>query len=306
VPALIATHDVKFSLYTTPDSLESLKSAAVNALRAAGPAAESLLGQFEIEQLDVDPTDTFDETARQDIARLRRLLARRLQATCLLKEISACLKTDSVMVLCSADCFFGDGSVANVVEAACADRATVAVPYLRVDETQFRELLATERLPIANDRLASLAMLSLHDSARSTVRGGNRHLSYLFGIDIVPLSARLFGINYRTPSVLAARFDKSDLAYFMMSGDFREWDSGWTQKLIAERRFRFLGSTDLAFFVEPTPKTRGSVEMYLEQDDHVRGLIDVRDHCRHGLHNETMRNLIVSVRTDRDVVIQPY
>jgi hypothetical protein len=24
------------------------------------------------------------------------------------------------------------------------------------------------------------------------------------------------------------------------------------------------------------------------------------------LHNETMRNLIVSVRTDRDVVIQPY
>lgn len=306
VPALVAKYDVRFSLYTTPDSLDQLKAAIVTAMRSAGPAAEAMLGLFEIERIDENPDGLFDEATRQDPVRLRRLLNRRTQAKCLVREISTCLEMDAVMVPCGADCFYGDGSIANMVGAALAHNTSVSALCLRVDELEFKELMSVEPLPIANERLAAMAIQTLHEAARASVRGSRRQLSYLFGIDIVPLSPRQFAITYRTPSVLATRFNKSDLAYFMMMGDFREWDQGWTQKLISERRFQFLGSTDLALLVEPTPKTTGQVGKYLEMDDHLHGLVDVRDYQRRGLHNETMRNFVVGVRTDRDVAIRPY
>lgn len=304
VPALLVDHDVTFSLYTTPDSVTTLKSAVMAALRAAGPVAAALPPLFEIEPVEID--DQFNEQMRQNPALYLSAFNRRLQATCLLKEISACIKADAVMIWCTADCFFGDGSIANLVGTARAHGVSVAALYIRVEEERFRALLAAEIGPIANDRLARLALESLHEVWRSTVRGGSRHLTYLFGHDVVPLTPRLFAVSYRVPGVYAARFDKSDLAYFMSSGDLRDWDSTWPQKLISERRFLCLGSTDLALCAELTPATTAHPAKYHELDDRLRTLVDTRDYQRRGTHNEVMRNFVIALRTDRDVTIEPY
>ena len=56
----------------------------------------------------------------------------------------------------------------------------------------------------------------------------------------------------------------------MATGDLRDWDMTWPQKLISERRFLYLGSADLALCVELTPAETGSPARYHDLDDHVR------------------------------------
>lgn len=304
VLALAACHDVRFSLYTKPDSVPALKTAIIAAMRAAGPDSAALLPAFEIE-----PVTLPDENGMANLGDDRRQRAahnRRFQATCLIREIAACLESDAVMIWCTADSFFGDGSIANLVLAARAHGASVAALNLRVEEARFRALLACETLPVANDQLARIALESLHEAGRSTVRGGSRQLSYIFGQSILPLSARLFAVDYRTPSIFAARFERSDQAYFMSTGDLRDWDSTWPQKLISERRFLCLGSTDSALCAELTPAETASPARYHEMDDYLRPMVDPRDYLRRGAHNEAMRNIAIALRTDRDVTIAPY
>lgn len=306
VPALMAEHDVRFSLHTTAESLDSLQAAIRSAVYSAGSAAETVLEKFEYQQVRDVADGQFDETIRQNPVRLRKLLNRRIQLKCLTKEISACLESDAVMIPCDADCFFGDGSIANLAGASRVHNSSISALCLSVDDARFRELLAAETLPIANDRLSAMALRSLHEVSRAAVRGSSRDLTYLLGLDIVPLTPRLFAVSQGTPDVYAARFDKSDLAYFLMTGDYRDWDSNWPQKLISERRFRCLGSSDLSMCVNVMPSDVGQVAKHHEIDNHLRDFVNPRDYLRYGLSNETMRNFVFSVRTDRDVTVRPY
>lgn len=304
VPALSPSYDIRFSLYTKPESLTMLKAAIIDVMSKTDASNKRLLSAFEIEPVALP--DAPDQYTIETDDRIRATHNRRFQATCLLKEIAACIATDAVMIWCTADCFFGDNSIANLALVARNSRACISMLNLRVEETRFRTLLSNEkRWPIANDRLASLALESLHDGWRSTIVGGEREYGFLFGQWIQSLGSRLFGVNFRVPSVFAARFDLSDQAYFMLSGDLRDWDSTWPQKLISEQRFVCLGSTDVALCVELTPAATGSPTRYHDGDVHIRPLVNPRDYFRRGTHSEVMRNLVIAMRTDRDVTIHP-
>lgn len=303
VPALIRDHDVRIRLYTTAQSVDQLQRGLRAALRRRedGDALSRLFKIVTIE-VETDRNAALGHESSQPSIEFNR----KFQNASVFREIEASLADDSVTLVVTADGFVGNGSFRHAVCESLARDACVAAPYMRVDTERFRAALSRETWPIENDQLAAISLLSLLDIGRSLVRGGRRHLTYLLGADIVPISARLFSVSLGFPNVLAARFKPSDLAYFKLHNDFRNWDATWPQKLIAERRFVYVGSSDLAYHAELMDDSQARTDSYVGLDDHFAKLVDTREFMRYGLHNEVMRNLSICMRTDRDVVLQAF
>ena len=300
VPALMRDFDVRLCLYTTPDSMDTLQSSLAKRLyrHEYGKAIAPLVKIMAI-------TIESDRSVDKNVAQARILANRQLQNACLFREISASVGLKALTLLCPADVFTGNGSLINLANAARDSKVCIASPYLKVDGDRFRKLIAAEKWPIENDRLVTLSIQSLLDYQRGTVRGGSRHLAYLLGADMLQVSPRLFGAIFCFPSVVISRFTSADLGFFRLQDDFRQWDMTWPAKLIAERRFLFLGSSDFAFQVELRQDSQAGVDAYLKMDDQFRRDIDPRDLQRYALHNEAMRNLAVTLRADQDVNLAP-
>lgn len=303
VPALLRDHNVRLYLYTTKNSSGPLERNLAEALRRR-PDGTSMARLFKIMTIEVETGHGVQ--IHLDTDRQRLDFNRQFQNACLFKMIETAIEQDAVTIAIGADGFVGNGSLLNGVVESFERDICIAAPCLRVDLHRFRAALEVERWPIENDQLAAISLLSLLDIGRSMIRGGRRHLTYLLGTDIVPISPRLFSLSICFPSVFAARFRPSDIVYFKLHGDFRNWDATWPQKLIAERRFIFTGSSDMIFNVELMHDSPGGADSYMKLDDYFGKLVDASDFMRYGAHNEVMRNLAVTVRTDRDVFLQPF
>lgn len=306
VPLLLNDFDVRFRLYTTVDSVELLKKAirrAIRSLPLSRADADDVMKRFDIDAVRL--TGETEDLYRGNPKAYRQVRNRKLQGLSLTKEIRLCLEADAIMVQCTADFVFGNLSLTNLVRTSHERSASVAALILRVEETRFKELMAGQPWPIENDRLATFAIQSLHSSWRCTVPGGARNFALLFGNEIKAMSGRLFAVTYDPPTIFATRFNKTDLALFRTSTDLRVWDSLWPQKLISERRFVCLGSTDMALCAELTPADKGGPKRLESLYDEVADLIDRSGGLQFSKQSEQMRGVLVCLRTDQDVELKP-
>jgi hypothetical protein len=309
IPALLDRFDVKIRLYTMADSHVYLDKSIKHAIARLYPDQPALrnwaLSLFSIKARDI--VGKTADLARADPAAHESALSQKWQGFCLLEEIKACLADDAIMILSSAELLFGNHSLFNLVHTVDTHSASVAALCLRVDENALAGAMAGQAWPLENARLATLALESLHRSTARLIRGGRRDFSIFYGTEIVPLTPRLFSVTYGVPSVFATRFQRTDAALFRFYADLRPWDSAWTKKLIAERRFMCLGSSDLGFCVDITPASRGLHKHIPALYDEVAEFLTPGEHpSLHLSHQaDVMRNFSVCLRTDRDVTLVP-
>jgi hypothetical protein len=305
-PRLLGDFDVRFRLYTTTVSAELLRKSIRRAIRSLpfSPAdADDLMKRFHIDAVRL--SGETEDLYRGNPKAYGQVRNRKLQGLSLTKEIRICLDADAIMVQCTADFVFGNASLTNLVRTCHERSMSVAALILRVDEEQFKELMVGQSWPIENDRLATLVVETLHSSWRCMVPGGERNFGLLLGHEARALSSRLFAVTYTAPTVFATRFNKTDLALFRSSTDLRAWDGIWPQKLVAERRFVCLGSSDMALCAELTPRDKGEPKRLEALYDEIADLIDSSDGFQYGSQSELMRGVLVCLRTDRDVELKP-
>lgn len=306
VPLLLNDFDVRFRLYTTFESLELARSAIRRTIKSMFPQESEALDLFKrFRVFGVGLTGGTEDRYHGNPEVFYQVRNRKLQGLSLTKEISACLDAGAIMVFTMADLIFGDRSLANLVRTSHEKSASVAALVLRVEEASFKQSMAGQPWPIENDRLATFAIQSLHSSWRCTVPGGVRAFTHLLGHEIRAMSSRLFAVKYVVPTVFATRFNKTDLAVFLNAKDLRAWDGIWPQKLVAERRFVCLGSTDMAFCVELTPADRGGPVRMESRYDEVADLIEASDGLLYTGQSELMRGVLICLRTDQDVELKP-
>lgn len=309
IPALVERFDVTIQLYTMADShaylSKSVRQAAARLYPGDSARRDWALRLFRIKARDVAGKTA--DLARADPAVHGKALNRKWQGLCLLEEIKACLANDATMIPAGAELLFGNTTLFNLALVAQEHSASVAALVLRVDEARFATTLAGQTWPIENERLATLALESLHSSSAELIHGGKRDFSIFAGSEIIPLTPRLFSVTYGAPSICAARFRRADAAMFRYYADLRPWDPIWTQKLIAERRFMCLGSSDLGFCAELTPAENGERVHKPALYDEVAEFLapDERPNLHLSHQASVMRNFSICLRTDRDVTLVP-
>jgi hypothetical protein len=181
-------------------------------------------------KVHVRPEDkVFAGAVKENPNLYHNLHQRSWQGAALRAEIAVCLREDAIMMLVTADTFFGNGSIGMLIDTCVEQSACVMGLQIRVRRDPFLTLLAAEILPIANDRLVSMCLESVHEAWRTSMSGAKPNLAFLHGHSIAQRNDRLFAVRHRLPNVFAARFVPSDLAYFTLRGDFREWDGTWPQ-----------------------------------------------------------------------------
>lgn len=309
IPALLDRFEVTIRLYTMSDSHVYLDRSIKKWVARQYPDQPAMRDRA-LSMLKVKARDVVGKTAdlaRADMATHGNALRRKWQGFCLLEEIKACLAEDAIMIQSTADFVFGDSTLFNLAHTAHEHSASVAALILRVDEGKFVSALTGQSWPIDNARLATLALESLHSSSAELVRGGTRNFAIFAGNEIIPLTPRLFSVTYGVPTVFATRFRPTDAALFRFYADLRPWDAVWTQKLIAERRFMCLGSSDLGFCAELTPTEKGARMHKAALYDEVSEFLTPGEHpSLHLPHQaDVMRNFGICLRTDRDVTLVP-
>ena len=224
------------------------------------------------------------------------------QNECLLNEMRECIKIGAHLTLCGAGAVYGNGSLFNLAVMAHETECAAACIYLRTAEGPFR--LAMSDCPIVNDviendLLAAIAIETLHPVSRSDF-GAETSRCHMWGHALKQLSPRLFAVRFQIPSVFCVRPTLGDVAYFNLKGDFRVWDSGWTDYLIARRRFAFLASSDLAFIAECTRDGKANMEHHAAADALLGPMIDRREYQG----SDRNRTAIGQIRTIRDVTFR--
>lgn len=276
LPALVAAgHEVQINLYS--DETGNQLAAELDALEGIGcqihPVFLSLKEKEEGQTYDV-------------------------LFTSLNHAVSACVVEDAALLFCPPDTFFGNGSLGHAASCVPQPGDCLAVPHLRVETKPFLALLDTQPAdaPVSNPVLARISMESLHDVWRRSTLGAADPISFAAGISLAPVAPDLFIVEHRLPTVYLARPRAGDLAFFQANRWARGtlWDHEWPGKLVAERRLRVAGSSDIFCAAELTaPETMPS-------DTPPAGAGGpFGEYMRYGLHNEMGRSFFYALRTDR-------
>lgn len=199
-----------------------------------------------------------------------------------IEELERCVKADAGIVIVNPDCFWGDGSLGNLLAIAGEQNVAVAAAHPRVDRDKFLgELESIENLfRIANYGLVGMAMRSLHrswedartenlpdggvlDNASDKRSGvGSQANSYFTGIGIRSIGNGIHIVHHLQPTVWYARPTARDYAYFAARPTARGvWDHFWPEILAQEQRIRTVASSDAVFIAELTDAKTHNTEL---------------------------------------------
>lgn len=167
-------------------------------------------------------------------------------------EIEKCLRLDATMIMATPDMFWGDGSLGNLLAIGEGRKVCVGAAHPRVNRDEF-----LNNLPdgvIANDQLVTLAMQNLHRTWIDADVSLERTNTWVSGITIRRLSDKLHAVQHLLPNIYLARFNESDLKFFVAHEKRGLWDHHWPGLLVAQQRQRLIGSSDAFFAVELTAR----------------------------------------------------
>ncbi len=202
-------------------------------------------------------------------------------------QMERSVESKDKVLLAPPDTIFGDGTVANLLEAGKDNESVVVVPHARVLPSILTEM-DSFYLPVDNAPLVSLAWRHLHDAWVHAERGHANQSSYVGGVEWWRVGNIIQG-THRLPSPYLIQFTKEDLLYFRSAISFGHFDHMWPGDILIPRgRQRYLGSSDAAFIVEIT-----------EADKNVPPIIEGQPESgfwRDHLHNRSNGQIIFTLR----------
>lgn len=181
------------------------------------------------------------------------------QVKVFLDEMGRCVRDDAAMILLNPDCFWGDGSLTNMIRIAGEQPVCIAVPHPRVDAKKFQDewdyrLVNWGRdIEPDNSGLVSMAMQTLHSSWKDADTAKGEANSFLTGIGMREISRGIYAVHHLLPTVFYARPSARDYGFFKQNAGIPGlWDHHWPQVLVEDSRLRVVGSSDAVFLVELT------------------------------------------------------
>ncbi len=176
-----------------------------------------------------------------------------------IEEIGRCVREDAALIIVNPDCFWGDGSLANLLNIAGEQNICIASPHVRVDSEAFQAELPDGE--IDNPALVSLAMKTLHQSWKDADVSKEKANSFLTGIGIRSTGA-LHYVSHLQPTVFYARLNARDYGFFAERPQARGlWDHAWPEILTQEGRQRTVANSDAVFIAELTEPDTHTTEL---------------------------------------------
>ena len=230
--------DVSLNVYTLAKDAAELRTALNNALQNAAPLGDAFA--VNVGPIDLDPSDS---------ASLKRIA--------FLTECRLAVEEGSPIHVTGADCVYGNGSIRNICVYGRKPGIAIAVLYARVKQDPFLRLLseyrrAFPREPLPNAKLVDMALRTPIDAIAHSYVDVDRNASLRSGTAFRQISDDIHASVYHLPGPVMFWPNESDIAFIDQScgGVVESIDHLWPAKLVAERRWRIMASTDLFFYVE--------------------------------------------------------
>lgn len=160
-----------------------------------------------------------------------------------------CLVKKAKVLFLNPDCFISNKGLKNLVAYKARNNMCLAALHIRVDREVFLSKLGTTDGDISSSRLVSMGMDCLHPCWGQSFIDEDKNNSYTTGSAIEKIEDNMWAVTFRIPNVFLADFVPSDREILKK---FSFWDHRWPSKLIAENRYKFVGSSDFFFAVELT------------------------------------------------------
>ena len=220
VPYLIARgYEFKYIIYTTDIANKVRVTEAIEPYRMDGI-------EYEIK---IDP-DAVKNTMMQTL-------------------LEDCLLEDCRVLFLNPDCFLSDKALAHLVAYKSNNNMCLAALHVRVDKDMFLSKLKATKGDISSSSLVSMGMSCLHPCWGQSFIDVDENNSYTTGSAIEKIEDNLWTVTFRIPNVFLAHFIPSDREVLKK---FSFYDHRWPSKLMAENRYKFVGSSDFFFAVELT------------------------------------------------------
>ena len=209
-----------------------------------------------------------------------------LKEKALLSIIEESIEEHSMVLNATADMFYGNHSIDNMVSANMDRGLCLAGPMFRINADEFRFHLKNDNDEINNRQLANYMFKFLNtDLEYSDISKLNT--SKATGISTQRINTETVLLTSRLPTVHIANFCEGDLRYFKRR-PFEDWDHRWPSKLMAEGRYKMIGSSDTFLCVEVTDHCENNNEISdIGNDDY---------HADDSFHKTINRSFLISIK----------
>jgi hypothetical protein len=216
--------------------------------------------------------------------------------------VRTALETGSHTLFLGAEMYFGDGSIRNIVVYGEKPRVTVGGLYLRVKQEPFSRLLArhqavTGSATISNARLVDIGLDTMIDGLEASITDNPDNASYLTSSALRRISDDLYAYTAHVPTPVLYSFEQSDYTFFnRFRWNVHLTDHVWPAMLMAQNRWRMMGSSDLFFLLELNRAVVETGEHTYPTQPNLLYNDDVDQEHLHGRINQTM---LMTLRRER-------
>ncbi len=168
--------------------------------------------------------------------------------------IAMCLMDNQGLLMATPDYIYGDGTIEALKLFGKDEGSCVAFAHMRVLPRVLDEMEG----PLDNGALTISGAFYAHKSWIDSELGAVPGRTFHGGISWQRLSGDLIAVRHRLPAPFYVNFIPDDLEFFTknhhhpFTNTFNLWDHFWPSELIKSKRFRYLGSSDLAAMIEVT------------------------------------------------------
>lgn len=203
-----------------------------------------------IEKLNALLTETFKgaKIKVRSIDKLRKYTD--IVQSALIHQIEDCLETKDRFLMAPPDTIFSDKSLANLLNIPAKTGICFAIPHMRVLPSVLEE--NTLQSNTHSKHLFRLGQRHAHRAWIQAEMGHPEQSSFIGGIWWKKLSSTLYAVSHKLPTIYLIDFTLADLEYFKTCTSSGDFDHVWPQTLIQQGRYKYIGSSDIAFMLEIT------------------------------------------------------
>jgi len=174
-------------------------------------------------------------------------------------------------LLAPPDNVFSDGSLSNWLKIAnLGEGLAIATPHVRALPS-YLDKSDKHRTP---REMVKHAWNHLHDSWKYSRNGSVPSVTRDGGVLWEELAPGLIAVQHYLPTVFLTNLTKRDIEFFEWQQGIFTWDNLWPPRvLIPDKRYRYIGSSDIGFVVEITDHDKnvpkfGDGSVYKGTDTH--------------------------------------
>jgi len=209
-----------------------------------------------------------------------------LKEKALLSIIEESIKERSMVLNATADIFYGNYSIDNMISANMGRGLCIAGPMFRINADEFRLHLKNDEAEINNIELANHMFKYLNtDLKYSDISKLNT--SRATGLAVQKINKETYLLTSRLPTIHIANFTKRDLNYFKRR-PFEDWDHRWPSILMAEGRYKMIGSSETFLCVEATD--------HYEYENDVSEIGNDDYHTNESFHKTINKSFLINIK----------